>query len=434
MNSLSPFQLAVIGIFLTFIVVGVGSFALFGGAFGSSGIGSVTIWGTIPSGQMTELLGAMSPVDGDLQDVTYVEQDAATYESVLLNAMAAGTAPDLFLVTQEQIASFTDKVLPIPYGTVSQSQFLSSYIDEAQLFLTKQGALALPFTVDPMIMYWNRDLFAAAGVANAPEHWNDFLTLAPKMTSLDNSQNVRRSAVAIGAWQNVLHAKEILSTLFMQAGEFLTIRNDSGTLVSIFGQSRSGGANPAESALRFYTEFANPGKTTYSWNRSLPRSDEAFVGGMTAVYFGYASEMRGIAERNPNLRYSVAVMPQLQGSSVPITFGELTGFAIPRSARNAPGAAVVAQKLTSRNAGALWLQFTGLPSARRDVQIDTSASVSSEVFARSALISRGWSDPSARETDLVFKAMIESVISGRNEPAAAVAEAAQEFDRLMPVY
>jgi ABC-type glycerol-3-phosphate transport system substrate-binding protein len=430
--NLSSFQIVVIGVFVSFIVVGVGAFAIFGGMFGGSGVGPVTIWGTVPQRQMDDYLGALRNENPNLQDVGYVQQEESSYESLLLNAMASGASPDLFLVTQEQIAGFSDKIIPIPYSTFSQSQFVSSYIDESQLLLSSRGAFALPLTVDPLVMYWNRDLFASAGVANAPEYWNDFLALSPKMTSLDSSQNLRRSAVAMGAWQNVLHGKEILSTLFMQAGEFLTGRNQTGDLVSTFGQGgRTINSSPAESALRFYTEFANPGKTTYSWNRSLPRSDEAFVGGITAVYFGYASEANALTERNPNLRFSIAMMPQLQGAGAPITYGTLTSFAIPRSARNVNGAAIVAQTLTGKNAGATWQQVTGLPSARRDVFLDTSASVAAEVFSRSALIARGWIDPSPRDTDELFKAMIESVISGRSEPATAISEGAQEFERLI---
>lgn len=429
----SNFQLIVTGVFAAFILVGVGAFAAFGGMFGGSSIGQVVIWGTIPQQQMDQLIGELRTTEGDLQEVIYEEQEAATYESTLLNAMASDRAPDLFLVTQDQVASFSDKIITIPYGTVSQSQFVSSYIDEAQLFLSPQGARALPLTVDPLVMYWNRDTFASAGVANAPEHWNDFLTLAPKMTSLDTSQNVRRSTVPMGTWQNVLHAKAILSTLFMQAGEFITARSENGGLVATFGQNRvSSNANPAESALRFYTEFANPGKTTYSWNRSLPASDQAFIGGMTAVYFGYASEAAGLAQRNPNLRFSISVMPQLQGGGVPLTYGNLTGIAIPRASRNVPGAAMAAQKLTSQKAGALWLQLTGLPSARRDAFADTSSSVAADVFARSALIARGWIDPAPAQTDSIFRNMIESVISGRNEPSTAVSEASQEFSILIP--
>src|SRR3989344_2131916 len=364
---MSTFQLAVISIFVAFIVIGVGAFALFGGVFGGGGIGAVTVWGTMPQETADYLLDSLRSADKSLQDVHYVEKGAGSYGSTLLNAMASGSAPDLFLVTQEQLGQFSDKIVVIPYGTVSQSQFVSAYVDEGQLFLTPQGSLALPFMIDPLVMYWNRDLFGSAGIASAPAYWNDFLTLAPKMYSADSSQNITRSAVALGAWSNVAHAKEILSTLFMQAGEPITGRNAQGALMPVFGNTPSNtSGNPAESALRFYTEFGNPSKTTYSWNRSLPRSDEAFIAGKLGVYFGFASEYRTLGERNPNLRFAVAVMPQLQAGNKS-TYGRLTALAIPRAARNVAGAAAVAQKLSGAPAAAVLAVYTGLPSARRGV-------------------------------------------------------------------
>ncbi len=430
---MSNFQLIVTGLFVAFLLVGVAVFALFGGVFGGSGIGVVTIWGTLPQQMGDYVLDSLSSTDKSLQDVRYVEKDAVTYQTDLLNAMASGASPDLFLVDQEQLGAFSDKIIPIPYSVVSQSAYLSQYIDEGTLFLTPTGTLALPFMVDPLVMYWNKDLFGSAGVAQPPQYWNDFLTLSPKMTSLDASQNVKKSAVALGQWSNVLHAKEILSTLFMQAGEFVTARTASGALTAVFGQNTSAAAGtPAESALRFYTEFSNPGKTTYSWNRSLPQSDEAFSSGIVAVYFGFASEYKELADRNPNLRFNVATMPQLQGGGNTLTYAKITGLAIPRSARNVQGAAVVAQKFSSAQAAKILATYTGLPSDRRDVPLDTAASAVGEAFVRSALMSRGWVDPDPTQTNVVFKDMIESVVSGRNEPASAVAEASQEFLRILP--
>ncbi len=432
--NMSTFQLGVLGVFVAFIVFGVGIFALFGGVFGGAGVGAVTVWGTMPQAQADYLLDALRSTDKSLQDTKYVEQDATTYQATLLNAMASGQAPDLFLVSQEQLGAFENKIRPIPYATVSQSTFVSSYIDEGTLLLTPQGALALPFSVDPLVMYYNRDLLAGAGVSSAPQYWNDFLNLSPKLTSLDSSQNVKRSAVALGTWSNIAHAKEILSTLFLQAGEPVVARSQGGALTAVFNQgSQAQDGTPAESALRFYTEFANPSKTTYSWNKSLPQSDAAFAAGQVAVYFGPMSEYQAISARNPNLRFGVTLMPQLQGSAA-ITFGTMTSLAIPLGAHNPEGAMIVAQKLTSQSAASVLIQNQGVLSARRDIVPDTSGNAALAVFVQSALVSRGWVDPSPTETDAVFKAMIESVSSGRQEPAAAVSAAAQEFTRILPAH
>lgn len=427
----SNFQIIVLGICTTLILVGVAVFASFGGLLGGAGIGKVVVWGTVEADVMQNLLDNLRAEDKALQSVSYIEKDPATYNQELINAMANGTAPDLFMLTDENLHSFSDKILPIPYGTVSQSSFLGSYIDEGQLFLTSQGALALPFLVDPLVMYWNRDLFAGAGLATAPRYWNDFLTLAPKITSLDANSNLKKSAVALGDWRNIDHAKEALATLFMQAGEQIVVRGQDGAPSIVFGTSPANyPERPAESVIRFYTEFANPSKTSYSWNRALPRASSVFVSGDLAVYFGFASEYSNIAGLNPNLRFSVGVMPQIEGNATRVAYGRITGLSIPRTAHNPKGAVVVAQRLTGKVASTYLSKTLLLPSVRRDVPADTTSNAAADVFLQSALIARAWLDPAPVESDTIFKTMIESVVSGKLSPAAAVADAAQELQRL----
>ena len=430
---MSTFQIIVLGIFAALIMVGIGVFALFGGVLGTKSIGTVVVWGTIDQQTMDGVIGELHAADKSLDGLTYVQKDPSTYNTDLVNAMAAGTGPDLFMLPGDDLLSFSDKILTIPYGTVSQGSYNASFVDEAQLFLTPQGELALPFTIDPLVMYWNRDLFASAGIASPPTLWNDFLTIAPKITSLDSKSAVTKSAVALGEWRNIPNAKSILSALFLQVGDNIVARDSNGVAQVVFGATpENATTNPAESALRFYTEFANPTKTSYSWNRSLPSAQDAFVAGNVAMYFGFASEYNDIAQRNPNLHFSVAVLPQIDGNSAQVTSGTIVGLAIPRTAQNISGAVTVAQKLSGQMAAGLIAGALSLPPVRRDVSVDTSGSAAASVFVQSALIARGWLDPNPSETDSIFQTMIESVQSGALTPAGAVAEGAQSFAQLLP--
>ncbi|MBP9710862.1 MAG: extracellular solute-binding protein [Candidatus Pacebacteria bacterium] len=429
---MSTFQIIVLGVCAALILIGVGVFASFGGLGNEDTVGDVTIWGTVDSSIMDRLISTMLSGDKAFSGVDYVEKSPTTYHADIVNAMATGKAPDLVFLSQEEIGIFEDKLLIIPYGMVSQATFLSSFIDESQVFLTDEGELALPFMVDPVVMYWNRDLFSSAGVASPPKFWNDFLTLAPKMTSLDAGANITKSAVGLGQWQNVANAKAILSTLFMQAGDKVVVRKGSGDLEVVLGDVPTNApSNPAESALRFYTEFTNPSKTTYSWNRTLPLSTTAFVAGDVAVYFGFASEYPSLAARNPNLPFAVARVPQVEGSSIRATYGRLTGMVIPRNASNPNGAAQIAQRLSSAESVSTLSALTGLPPVRRDVTIKTSDNAAMGVFVESALIARGWVDPDSTKTDAIFRTMIESVVSGRLDSGGAVNEASRAMEQLL---
>ncbi|HEY4501966.1 MAG TPA: extracellular solute-binding protein [Candidatus Paceibacterota bacterium] len=430
---MSNFQIITTGIFVALIVIGVGIFSLFGGAGRGGDIGKVEIWGTLDQSIMQAVLTTLAEKDKIYQNAIYTAFSLDKYQDALVNAIASGQGPDLFFISQDNIGLLSDKLQVIPYSVVSQGTYVTSFIDEAQLFLAPQGMLAMPFSIDPLVMYWNRDLFTSAGVAQPPKSWNEFLTLASKLTSPADGQGVRRSAVALGAWDNIKNAKAVLSALFMQTGDFITARKgDTGLLISIFGRDPAGGnAAPAADALRFYTDFANPSKLVYSWNRSMPQAADAFTSGDLAVYFGFASEYVGLAARNPNLHFSIALVPQLENTPTRITYGSMQGLALARGAKNPQGAVVIAQMLSGAEASSALLNKVGLPPVRRDSLPDTSASAALDVVVQSALISRAWADPNKAATDMLFKEMIESVIAGRSDPLQAVHEASGGLQQLL---
>ena len=59
---------------------------------------------------------------------------------------------------------------------ISERDFKNTYIEEGELYLAANGILGLPITVDPMVMYWNRDIFSSAAIAAPPSYWDEFLT------------------------------------------------------------------------------------------------------------------------------------------------------------------------------------------------------------------------------------------------------------------
>jgi ABC-type glycerol-3-phosphate transport system substrate-binding protein len=430
---MSTFQIVVLGIFASLILLGIGVFATLGGVFSGKSIGSVTIWGTLDQRTIDEVLGNLRIDDKSLQGVHYVQKDKATYNAELVNAMASGSGPDLFMLAGDDLYSFRDKILTIPYNIIPQGSYLASFVDEGTLFLTKDGEVALPLMLDPLVMYWNRDLFASAGLANPPKFWNDFIDIAPKITSIDVSATVKKSAVSLGEWRNIPNAKAILSSIIMQVGDNIVTAGENGKAKVVLGQAAENTTrNPTESVLQFYTEFANPTKTSYSWNRSLPNAFDMFTAGDLAAYFGFASEYATIAERNPNLRYSAAVLPQIEGNSTRLTFGKITGLAIPRTSKNVDGALAVARKLTDKDPVALISGALSLPPVRRDVAVDASANASAGVFVESSLIARGWLDPNQKESSSIFQTMIESVVSGKSTTDAAIREGAQSLEQLLP--
>jgi hypothetical protein len=134
------------------------------------------------------------------------------------------------------------------------------------------------------------------------------------------------------------------------------------------------------------------------------------------------------------LRFAVAQLPQIQGNSIKLTYGQLTGVAVSRTALNPTGAMTIAQKLSSQVAITALMQVSQLPPVRRDVTVDTSNNAPASVFAQSALIARSWLDLDKAKTDALFQDMVESVISSKSDPSGAVAEVSSSLAALLRAY
>lgn len=441
--SLSKFQLFFLGALIFIIVLAIGVFA-FNKASNSGAISNVIIWGTLPDKTMQAFVQRQEMTSMLTQkrvSVTYVEKPSATFDQEVVEAIASGRGPDAVMITQDAALQYMDKIIPIPYTSFAERSFKdpqTGYIQEAELFLTAQGIEALPFTVDPIVMYWNRTLFTNAGIPTPPALWSQLYAtdgVISKINKIDVNHNILKTSIALGTYNNVFHSKDILSLLMFQAGSPIVVRDLNGVLQSAMSNSNStASASGAQAALSFYTQFADPAKNIYSWNTSLPLSRDVFTAGDLALYFGYASELNNLYVRNPNLNFDVALMPQSQSSSANVTFGKVYGLSILRSSSNVTATANVLVALTSSASQAIWSGISGYPPITRDLLAIKPTGPFMSVFYTAALQSQGWLDPNRSSTDAIFSDMVGSVLSGDRGPSEAVQDASGRLSRLLSPY
>jgi multiple sugar transport system substrate-binding protein len=431
---MSTFQIVLTGVFIFFIVAGVLVFAGIGGFGGSTTpVGTVVIWGTYDAQIVDDIIHTIGNGNKDFDGVSYVEKDPQTFDQELAEALASGRGPDLFFVSEDTILRHKDKIIPISYTAMAEREFKDTFIQEGELFLDSAGILALPLTVDPLVMYWNRSLYNNAGVSKPPQFWDEFLTTAigGVLTKRGESGLVLQSALGMGEYQNILHSKALLSSLMMQAGSGIVRKNSDGSFTSDLTNRLSDGQSPSENALRFYTDFANPAKATYSWNRALPEAQKAFVGGTLATYFGFASELSSLRQQNPNLNFDVALLPQVRSGATKLNFSSIIGLATAKASPNPSGAMSIAFALTNKEVSDVFAQAFSLPSVRRDSLAVRPADSFKSIFTDAALRSQAWFDPNSVETETIFKNMIESVVSGELRIADAVRVADNELTSLL---
>ena len=119
--------------------------------------------------------------------VLYEPNPGRQYEEKILTALAAGAPPDVFLLDSKLIPTFTNKrvlldLMPTiaPLG-IDTTQWYSNVLAIGR----RDGALyAFPKGFTPLMVYYNRALFRAAGVPepNAEWTWDDYRRMARALT------------------------------------------------------------------------------------------------------------------------------------------------------------------------------------------------------------------------------------------------------------
>lgn len=439
MKQISTFQIVLLSSFGALAIAAVLIFSFVLSQSSSNAIGPVSIWGTFDQASMQQVIDNFATAQPNLESARYTQKDPATYRDDLTNAFASGEGPDLFFIMEDEAYMQRDRIRLIAPESLTLSQFQNSFIEGAAPFASIEGTSALPLLADPLVMYWNKDLLAASNKPQPPQYWDQLFDFARTVTKKNEDGTLSVSTIAFGTYDNVDHAKEILSMLIYQAGGSITTHGANGALVSGLVRDSSGesGVPAVPAAVRFYTGFADSSKQDYSWNRSFPDSQKAFTAGSLALYIGLASEKAAIAAANPNLNFGVASVPQIRNGKTLANSGRVHGVAVAKNAVNPIGGYTVAAIMASGDFSAALSAAFGLPSARRDLlerglaQPNASLAASeANIISAATILMRTWTDPDPVKTDDIFRAMIEDTTSGALLLSEAISRAEQQINFL----
>lgn len=433
MKNINIVQAVIFGISAIAIVAAVVMFAAYRGGTAGQKSSPVVLWGTAPMAEFDNVLQQLKIEDDAYENITYVAKDPATYEADLLKALAEGTGPDLVLLSDSQVISNQRRMQTIPFESFPLRTYQDIFLNEGDLLVTRDGIIGFPFLVDPLVMYYNKNILSNNGYARPPETWTEMLAITPTVTQKDSSFNISKSAIALGAFDNVSGAKQVFWTLVLQAGNpvmerYVDTQSQKELYRPILNENLNFTLNPAYAATNFYTQFANPTKTVYTWNRSLQQSRDMFVAGDLAFYLGFASEMPLLRRVNPNLNFDVALVPQSQSSERKATYGKMQIFMIPKATRNVTGAINAVAQLTSRNAQAAFSTALGVAPVRDDLLGTSDAKNSYQsIFNRSAIMSQGILEPNDAQTSAIIKELVDTVVSGQYEISDAIGRAQEKL-------
>jgi len=420
----NPFQAAVITIFILAGVAGVAVFAINPGLIGGGGdkqvSASVEIWGTISEDDMSAVLAGAGIPDDDTLNIDYTEVEPQNLRSRLVNQLAQDQGPDAMLIPHTQLLQLDEFLVTFGPQTYNRRTFRDNFVQGAEAFTNEEGVIGLPFAMDPLVMYWNRDMISAAGFVSPPETWGEVQEYIKAITEIDNTQNIDQSAIALGTAENINESKAILSSMLLQAGNPIVTQQ-----ASVYEPALARNTNnreQAEAAVRLYTQFANPAAKTYTWNNTFDSDQKSFVSNELAMYFDTGQAIDEIRDQNPNLNFDVTAVPQRKGEQ-PRTHATIYGLAmldrVPSQRRVNVFTAL--KRLAGRPVSESLLANTNLSPVRKSV---VSAGNPDLPHKQSLLnispTARGWLDPKPGKSSQVFSNLITDITSGQYSVSRAI--------------
>ncbi|TSC79092.1 MAG: multiple sugar transport system substrate-binding protein [Parcubacteria group bacterium Gr01-1014_29] len=416
-------------IFITLIVVFI-FLGVIPGLRQTSFSTTIVMWGIFPEDDFKSALGAWQEENASIS-IVYVQKNPASYTTELLQAIAAGHVPDIMVLPDTLFHANQSNLSQMPSLFMTPREYSETFTGAAtSIFMQSDAIYGIPFALDPMVLYWNRDFFASDAIATPPVTWDEFLLDAQKLTKRTPDGNLIRAGAAMGLASNIPQSTDIVSLLILQGGTSII---DPATRTVTIGESRLINqiqSSPTETALLFYADFARREKTSYSWNHTFSPPEDAFSREDLAMFIGRASAYRSLAQRSAHISIGVSPVPQYKNASVKINYANAFAFTVPLQSQQQHTAWRVATFFAKPDIVPLITNRIVLAPARRDVLGAGHSFPPSSVFYEEALRSRTWYDPDPARSSSILKNMIESVAAGR-EASLAAAEARTRLESLL---
>lgn len=364
--------------------------------------------------------------------------DLAEYEDTVINEIAEGEGPDVFMLHNSWILKHWKKLLPMPTNlpvVMTTDTYKSTFFQAAaDDLIISDKIYGMPMSIDNLAIYYNKayfkDLLATSDKPGAL--WSDIKDQVYELTKQNNSaERFSLAGIGIGRSDNVASAVDVLYTMMLQYGvDFY----DSAGSSAMFAQSStksSSTKNPGADALTLYTSFGLSTYKNYSWNDVItgyaPTEKEvgAFARGKVAMIAGYPYLYNTIITSIQNQQKAgksyidtkdvdVAAMPQLITQSEATKRDTLASYfplVVARTTENPTEAWSLVQFLTTSSSLQTYYKKTYRPTSRRDMVKDQQTKPIFGIFAYQAPFAKSFKIYDATKYNKIFAKAIQDVIT-----------------------
>lgn len=406
--------------------------------------------------------------------INYVEKNYETYEEDLLNALAAGIGPDIFMLRSDWLPKHLDKLAPAPEGFsfVEQrrgepkkdlptqiKEYFVKAVSSDLIFDNK--VYGIPLYVDSLALYYNPTLFDEAleryqkelgneegkeeeiqRIGNLlrkpPNNWTDFIEVVKLLTKKDGKGNIILAGAALGTAKNVAKAGDILSILMLQNNTQMVTADKKTAAFNLSIKKKSGELiYPGTAALDFYTSFARSNKETYTYSDNLLDSVSAFGQGQAAMMFHYSYWMPLLKKLYPELQFEIAPMLQIKGTTERVDYAYFWPEVVSKDTKYPLVAWDFLRFISGKDRAREYNRASQRPYSRLELAKEEAEGgfenlSGLSVYNGQALSAISWyKGGEPNKIDEVFQNMIGAVVEKGQEPQAAIDSASASVTNIL---
>ncbi|MFH0905386.1 MAG: extracellular solute-binding protein [bacterium] len=360
------------------------------------------------------------------------------YQNEIINLIADGKGPDMFMINNTWLPRFVNKITPMPESSMSLKDFNNTFPAAVQEdFVTNDRIYAVPYAIDNLMLFYNTDIFAKNKIKSPPRTLQELAALAPRLTVRSGTQ-IQTAGITLGGNQEgVARVADILAALMMQYGADLTLADRQTPAFDLPVPNTNPPIFGAEEALAYYTQFANPSSPYYSFtdakdstgNRLFPVDIQAFTEGKAAMMIGYAHQVKNIRQFNPTLKFNTAPLPQNQLQD-PATVIGYWGETVSKNAQYPAVAWDFIKYMTGKSQQKSYAKKTSQIPARKDLTASYTSQQYYGAVAKQVDYAKSWYHSNTVEVEAVFSRMVDNVVKYNFTPKIAIETATRELNQL----
>jgi ABC-type glycerol-3-phosphate transport system substrate-binding protein len=358
------------------------------------------------------------------------------YQSRIIKLLADNKGADIFEIHNDWLSYQINQIEPMPQSLMTLDQYNDIYPKVVVDDFTKDGKIyAVPMYMDNLMLFYNPDLLSEAKV-KVPKTWQDLVNIVPRLTKTQNGQ-ITQSAIALGVGPaQIPRFAEILATLMAQNGAQMTDANRAQATFDL-PLSNDPTITPGAEALEFYSSFANPATSNYTYtdrkNRdgslSLPSDVQAFIEGKSAMMVGYAYQINNIKQFNPRFYFETAPLPQVNLES-PKVIANYWGLSVAKNSQYPQVAWDFINFLQSERQQSTYTRNAKRVSARKDLRDNYAGDQLYGTVATQMDYTFSWYRQNTPKVEEIFANMVDSVIHANIDAKTAVRTAVQTINAL----